>query len=122
MDQVIVVHVLGVEQVTILLLAEILRVDAVGPEEFLVCHAECLPDGLCDQLGLDSSRRGKTDVNRVAGLGAPGVSWACGSTPGTNPCQSPSSELVGTYFIRTMTTRGLLAFRGQESEMLDLLP
>lgn len=66
MDQVVVVHVLGVEQVTILLLAEVLRVDPIGPEEFLVCHAECLPYGLCDQLGLDSSQRGKMKVNRAA--------------------------------------------------------
>lgn len=51
-DQVIVVHVLGVEQVTVLLLAEVFRVNPVGPEEFLVRHTECLPYGLCDQLGL----------------------------------------------------------------------
>ena len=51
-DQVIVVHVLGVEQVTVLLLAEGFRVNPVGPEEFLVCHTECLPYGLRDQLGL----------------------------------------------------------------------
>lgn len=65
-DQVIVVHVLGVEQVAILLLAEIFGVNPVGPEEFLVRHAECLPDGLCDQLGLDGSGRGRTQVNRRA--------------------------------------------------------
>lgn len=65
-DQVVVVHVLGVEQVTILLLAEIFRVNPVGPEEFLVCHAKCLPDGLCNQLGLDSSQRGKAKINRAA--------------------------------------------------------
>lgn len=75
MDQVIVVHVLGVEQVTILLLAEIFGVNPIGPEEFLVCHAKSLSYGLCNQLGLDSSQRGKTEVNRAAlGVDSPGPS------------------------------------------------
>lgn len=52
MDQVIVVHVLGVEQVTVFLLAEVFWVNAVGPEEFLVGNTECLSYGLRDQLGL----------------------------------------------------------------------
>lgn len=51
-DQVIVVHVLGVEQVTVFLLAEVFWVNAIGPEEFLVRNTECLSYGLCDQLGL----------------------------------------------------------------------
>lgn len=68
-DQIVVVHVLGVEQVAVLLLAEIFGVNPVGPEEFLVCHAKCLPNGLCDQLGLERSQRGKTEVNRAVLLG-----------------------------------------------------
>lgn len=56
-DQVIVVHVLGVEQVAVLLLAQVFWVNPVGPEELLVCNAEGLPDGLCDQLGLEQQHR-----------------------------------------------------------------
>lgn len=52
MDEVVVVHFLGVDDVTVLLLAQVLRVDAVGPQEFLVGHAEGLADGLGDQLSL----------------------------------------------------------------------
>ena len=51
-NEVIVVHVLSVEQVTVLLLTEVLRIDAIGPQKFLVSHAEGLPDGLSNQLGL----------------------------------------------------------------------
>ena len=57
MDEVVVVHVLGVEQIAVLLLAEIFRVNPIGPEELLVAHAEGLPDGLCDQLGLERRDR-----------------------------------------------------------------
>lgn len=68
MDQVVVVHVLGVEQVTVLLLAEVLWVNPVGPEEFLVCNAERLPYGLCNQLGLEQQPEGKTVFSgRAAG-------------------------------------------------------
>lgn len=48
MDEVIVVHVLSVEQVTVLPLTQVLRVNTVRPEELLVGNAECLPDGLSD--------------------------------------------------------------------------
>lgn len=51
-DEVIIVHVLSVEQVTVFLLAQVLRVDAIGPQELLVGHTESLTDGLSDQLGL----------------------------------------------------------------------
>lgn len=51
-NQVIIVHVLGVEQVTVFLLAEVFWVNPVGPEEFLVRDTEGLSYGLCDQLGL----------------------------------------------------------------------
>lgn len=81
MDKVVIVHVLGVEQVTVLLLAEVFGVNAIGPEEFLVCHAKCLPYGLCNQLGLESSQRGEMEVNRAALLmdyGALGISQAMG--------------------------------------------
>lgn len=52
MDEVVVVHVLSVEQVAVLPLAQVLGVDAVGPEELLVGHAEGLTDGLSDELRL----------------------------------------------------------------------
>lgn len=45
-NEVVIVHVLSVEQVTVLLLAQVLRVNAIGPQKFLVSHAECLPNGL----------------------------------------------------------------------------
>lgn len=59
MDEVVVVHVLSVEQVTVLPLAQVLGVDAVGPEELLVGDAEGLTDGLSNELSLrerDQSR------------------------------------------------------------------
>lgn len=52
MDKVIVVHFLGVDDVTVLLLAQVGGVDAVGAQELPVGHAEGLADGLCDELGL----------------------------------------------------------------------
>lgn len=42
MDQIIVVHLLGVDDVTVFLLTQILRVDAISSEELLVCHTEGL--------------------------------------------------------------------------------
>lgn len=58
MDEVIVVHVLSVEQVAVLPLAQVLGVDAIGPEELLVGDAERLTDGLSYQLGLrDTDKR-----------------------------------------------------------------
>lgn len=55
-DEVVVVHVLSVEQVAVLPLAQVLGVDAVGPEKLLVGDAERLTDGLSDQLGLGGGR------------------------------------------------------------------
>lgn len=52
MDEVVIVHVLSVEQVAVLPLAQIFGVDAVGPEELLVGNAERLTDRLSYQLGL----------------------------------------------------------------------
>lgn len=52
-DEVVIVHVLSVEQVTVLLLAQVLRVNAIGPQEFLVSHTEGLSNGLGNQLGLE---------------------------------------------------------------------
>lgn len=51
-NQVIIVHVLGIEQVTIFLLAKVFWVDSVCPQKFLVGHAKCLTYGLCNQLCL----------------------------------------------------------------------
>lgn len=65
-DEVVVVHVLSVEQVAVLPLAQVLGVDAVGPEELLVGHAEGLTDGLSDQLGLrDGGRVIVSDVDII---------------------------------------------------------
>lgn len=48
MDEVIVVHFLGVDNVTVLFLAQVGRVDAIGSQELSVCHAEGLTNGLCN--------------------------------------------------------------------------
>lgn len=53
-NEVIVVHLLGVDDVAVLLLAQVFGVDAVGSQKLLVSHAEGLADGLGDQLGLRS--------------------------------------------------------------------
>lgn len=55
-DEVVIVHILSVEQVTVLPLAQVLRVNAVGPEELLIGNAERLADGLRDQLGLHGTQ------------------------------------------------------------------
>lgn len=52
MDEVIVVHFLGVDDVTVLFLAQVGRVDAIGPQKFPVGHAKSLTDGLCNELCL----------------------------------------------------------------------
>lgn len=76
-DEVIVVHLLGVDDVAVLLLAQVLGVDAVGPQELLVGHAEGLADGLGDQLGLwegrpSGSRLGAQALGDPGGLGRRG--------------------------------------------------
>lgn len=53
MDEVIIVHLLCVDDVAVFFLAQVLWVDPIGSEEFLVGHAECLTNGLCYELGLD---------------------------------------------------------------------
>lgn len=52
MDQVIVVHFLGVDDVTVLFLAQVGWIDAIRSQEFSVGHAKGLTDGLCDELRL----------------------------------------------------------------------
>lgn len=51
-DEVVVVHVLSVEQVAVLPLTQVLGVDTVRPQELLIRHAEGLTDGLSDELSL----------------------------------------------------------------------
>lgn len=50
------VHFLGVDDITVLFVAQVGRVDAVGSQEFPVGHAESLTDGLCNQLCLWKQR------------------------------------------------------------------
>lgn len=52
MDEVVVVHILSVEQVTVLALTKVVWVDAIGPQELLVGDAEGLTDGLSYELSL----------------------------------------------------------------------
>lgn len=61
MNQVIVIHFLGVDDVAVFLLAEIFGVDAIGPEKFLIGHAESLSDRLSDQLGLQEKEKKERD-------------------------------------------------------------
>lgn len=46
------VHFLGVDDVTVLFLAQVGGVDAVGSQELSVGHAESLTYRLCDELCL----------------------------------------------------------------------
>jgi len=46
------VHVLVFKQLTVLLLAQVVWVDAISPQELLVGHTEGLPNGLGYELGL----------------------------------------------------------------------
>lgn len=54
MNEVVIVHLLRVDDVAVLLLAQVLGVNAVGSQELLVSYAECLADGLSDKLGLQT--------------------------------------------------------------------
>lgn len=68
MDEVVVVHLLGVDDVTVFLLAQVFGVDAIGSQELLVGHAEGLADRLGDELGLC---RGKASWRQARGTGSP---------------------------------------------------
>lgn len=57
-NEVIIVHFLGVYDVAVLLLAQVLRVNAIGSQELLVSYTECLANGLGDKLGLQSKEKG----------------------------------------------------------------
>lgn len=57
-DEVIVVHLLCVDDVTVLLLTQVLGVDAVGSQKLLVSYAESLTDGLSNELRLQARNRG----------------------------------------------------------------
>lgn len=52
MDEVIVVHLLRVDDVTVLLLTQVLWVNSVGSQELLISYTESLADGLGDELRL----------------------------------------------------------------------
>ncbi|TNN86676.1 hypothetical protein EYF80_003144 [Liparis tanakae] len=47
-NEVVVVHLLGVDDIAVLLLTQVLGVDAIGSQELLVSDAERLTDGLGD--------------------------------------------------------------------------
>ncbi len=59
MDEVVIIHLLRAQDIAVVFLAEVLGIDPVGSEELLVGHAERLPDGLCDELGLWGRRGGE---------------------------------------------------------------
>lgn len=58
MNEVVIVHLLRVDDVTVLLLAQVFRVNAIGPQKLLVSDTESLADGLSDKLGLKTERAG----------------------------------------------------------------
>lgn len=55
-NEVIIVHLLGVDDVTVLLLTQVLWVDSIGSEKLLVGHAEGLTYGLSNELGLKKNK------------------------------------------------------------------
>lgn len=55
-DEIIVVHLLWIKNITVVFLAEVLRVDPICSQKFLVGHAKCLTNGLCNELGLKLGR------------------------------------------------------------------
>lgn len=57
-NEVVIVHFLGVDDIAVLLLTQILGVNAIGSQELLVSYAERLPDGLSDKLGLQAGKAG----------------------------------------------------------------
>lgn len=60
------VHFLGVDDVTVLFLAQVGRVDAIGSQELSVGHAKSLTDGLCNELRLwGGESLGQTTQQRV---------------------------------------------------------
>lgn len=62
MNEVVIVHVLGIEQVAIFLLAKVFWIDPICPQKLLVGHAECLTYGLCDQLCLQGREKKKSQT------------------------------------------------------------
>lgn len=69
MNEVIIVHFLCVDYVTVLFLAQVLWVYTVGSEELLVGHAERLADGLGYKLSLDHNRGKKPQSNKFNKMG-----------------------------------------------------
>lgn len=67
MNEVIIVHLLGVDDVTVLLLAQVLGVNAVGSQELLISDTESLADRLGDELGLQTNDKINTSD---AGIGS----------------------------------------------------
>lgn len=55
-DEIIVVHLLWIKNITVVFLAEVLRVDPICSQKFLVGHAKRLTNGLCNELGLKLGR------------------------------------------------------------------
>lgn len=60
MNEIIIVHFLGVYNVAVLLLAQVLGVNAIGSEELLVSYTKSLANGLGDKLGLQSKEKAAT--------------------------------------------------------------
>lgn len=65
MYEVIVVHVLCVKKVAVLFLAQVLRIDAIGTQEFLICYTEGLANGLCYELGLRTKRKREREKQKL---------------------------------------------------------
>lgn len=69
MDKVVMVHFLGVDDVTVLFLAQLCWVDAIGSQEFSVGHAKGLTNGLCDELCLGEGEEERRETKTWSGQG-----------------------------------------------------
>lgn len=55
--EVVIVHLLSVDDVAVLLLTQVFWVNAIGSQELLVRYAKCLANGLSNQLGLHNQKQ-----------------------------------------------------------------
>lgn len=79
MDEVVIVHVLSVEKVAVLPLAQVFGVDAIGPEELLVGDTERLTNRLSNQLSLQERHR-ETVNDSTTDLSENGIQILCACT------------------------------------------
>ena len=57
MNEVVIVHFVGVDDFTVLFLTQVFGVNAIGSQKLLVGYTECLANGLSDELGLKTKNK-----------------------------------------------------------------